>query len=271
MKAKIKLFGVVTLSLALLGSCFSATTFAFGSKTHKKLTELAFNTVGMRKAFTTKTGAEATKEILLKKCVGDDSDGYYYRNFYEPLCDPDEQEHNDNALTRMNSHFSQGLEFWRKNDINEAVGELGRALYYLQNMCCIVHLWGYDYNDFHLLLHVAIEDALDANISTYQSELNTQNLNDFRVNNSTPENTAIYYSKLVYNKFSDLKYEDSGTALKFITLAGLNPVAVLYNQTIHPVVLRCTAGKFGGAMFELAARASCELIYMFFKELGINL
>lgn len=141
---------LVTLSLSFL---VKQTTLAFGSRSHERLTEIAFTQeienlqrVGWLSDKTYKL-ADCIQDIV-HSSVGPDRDesggigGFYSGHFYNPYYDKNE----DNAMRRMKKHFEISIDYLNRNMKRDAIKELGRSLHYLQDMCCPVHIWGYNFN-----------------------------------------------------------------------------------------------------------------------------
>ncbi len=137
--------------------------FAFGNKSHEQLSELAFHRVLEDLHLTQHLRATP---ILVRHCTGPDRDenkgigGYYEAHFFNADTDLDKS---DTALIRMENHYKFAVTYARGGDWRRAVEELARALHYLQDMCCPVHMWGYSHNNIpgNLIVHVELERQWD--------------------------------------------------------------------------------------------------------------
>lgn len=148
-------------------------TFGFGNKSHEQLSELAFHKVlfdlGLTKYI------EATAD-LVRHSTGPDRDedyakegwrtggkrgGWYEGHFFNVETDLEKE---DTALTRMINHFNDAVALARSNDWRKSIYDLARALHYLQDMCCPVHMWGYRHNNIPAMvtLHIELENYWDA-------------------------------------------------------------------------------------------------------------
>ena len=103
----------------------------------------------------------------MRHCTGPDRDenkgigGYYEAHFFNANTNLDKP---DTALTRMEHHYEYAVKYARGGEWRRAVEELARALHYLQDMCCPVHMWGYTHNNIPLwlALHVDLERKWDS-------------------------------------------------------------------------------------------------------------
>lgn len=152
MKSNKTFFKILSVGLAL-ALLTSEKTFAFGSRSHERLSTLAFN---REIAILEKIGWLNEREYSRAVCLEDlthsavDPDRTetggasrpYAGHFYNPHYD----HFPDNALTRMAEHFDRAINYARRKHKKDAIKELGRSLHYLQDLCCPVHIWGYDFN-----------------------------------------------------------------------------------------------------------------------------
>ena len=243
--------------LALCVCYFSMPVFAFGGTTHQRVTEEATHQV--------KT--TLPRSNILSGCIYPDqmeNGNLYSGHFYDPLFDfvrPSE----DNALTRMEAHFRLAQEAYSRSDTSMAGFELGQALHYIQDMCCPVHTWGYNFSKapMRVLMHRAYEDAVDA-VSYHTFKTHTPQSTDVRL-------TAIYWSKLVFQS-SDATFirraagkaeSPSGWVAKIISFNGKNPVSIIG----HPILTRLGWVNPTSSL-DPAVAASCDLIYQFCKSTG---
>ena len=116
----------------------------------------------------------------------------------------------------------------------EAMVELGRAMHYLEDMCCVVHTVGW-FNPLVLYVHADYEKKMDENAPSYSKKFLKNSKHDFRMPKGVLEQMANQYS-----------YK----------------VSSAYNRT-------ATIARYDE--FEIACKASSELLYLFFQKVGINI
>ncbi len=116
----------------------------------------------------------------------------------------------------------------------EAMVELGRAMHYLEDMCCVVHTVGW-FNLLVLSIHADYEKKMDENVLSYSKKFLENSKHDFRMPQGVLEQMANQYS-----------YK----------------VSSVYNRT-------ATIARYDE--FEIACKASSELLYLFFQKVGINI
>lgn len=116
----------------------------------------------------------------------------------------------------------------------EAMVELGRAMHYLEDMCCVVHTVGW-FNPLVLYVHADYEKKMDENAPSYSKKFLENSKYDFRMPQGVLEQMANQYS-----------YK----------------VSSAYNRT-------ATIARYDE--FEIACKASSELLYLFFQKVGINI
>ena len=218
---------ILILSLVILQIPFSA--LAFGNKSHEQLSELAFTQV--------LTDLELTQHlralpILVRHSTGPDRDekqglGWYYEAHFFNI--DEDLFKSDTALTRMEHHYEYAVKYARGGDWRRAIEELARALHYLQDMCCPVHMWGYEYNNIplNLRLHVFLESVWDAmwdseNVLRYV-------LTDKRVeeNFKSSEDLGKFFAREALNCWQTwIKKKNIGTTGKIIDwINTINPLA----------------------------------------------
>lgn len=168
MKHHLKKFSNIILSTALAINLSFSTyicSLAFGNKTHEQLSELAFHQTLASFGLSPLLLDSST---LVKFSTGPDRDepkgidGYYESHFFNAETDLVKP---DTALTRMEHHFELSIKSAKtEGNLQKSIKELARSLHYLQDMCCPVHVWGYDFNNLpdNLLLHHNLEDIWDA-------------------------------------------------------------------------------------------------------------
>lgn len=116
----------------------------------------------------------------------------------------------------------------------EAMVELGRAMHYLEDMCCVVHTVGW-FNPLVLYVHADYEKKMDENAPSYSKKFLENSKHDFRMPKGVLEQMANQYS-----------YK----------------VSSVYNRT-------ATVARYDE--FEIACKAISELLYLFFQKVGINI
>lgn len=143
---------IFSLGLAL-GYAVLQSVSAFGTESHKMLTYYAFNQELDKLAKL--WGCNDSKENWIQKIkdasVRPDEDkdendgGSYSGHFYSPEYDVD-TINSDKAFKRMVERFVVSIKYAEAGDKDNAIEYLGRSLHYLQDMCCPVHMWGYEFN-----------------------------------------------------------------------------------------------------------------------------
>lgn len=205
---------------------------AYGEETHKTLTRCVFGCTKMLRIFDKSERLNMEQE-LLKACVKPDDEeiGFLFEpHFYDPSTVLSKLN-KDTALTRMYSHFKNGVALWNRGNKVGSMDELGRALHYMQDLCCVVHSRSWLSNVFDLSTHIRYENDMnrDRNEHLY-TIIDSGKLNfDFRGSKDV-RYTANFYS----NQIKDC-YKGASTKATF-------------------------------EEFEIAYKASCELVYLFFKE-----
>jgi len=250
---------IVLLALIV---CLSSPVFAFGGTTHTRVTKEAIRKVRI----------SLPEDQLLRGSVlpdevenGLDRSKLYFGHFYDPLLDFALQQ-NDNALTRMEYHFRQAEEAYKRRKFSDAGLELGQSLHYVQDMCCPVHTWGYDFNRgwMRFFMHLAYEDSVD--------DLKSYLFPDYTPHNTDVRETAIYWSKTGFNRpFAKRLREYAGKGesaygwfAKFATWGGYNPINIVGN----PLRTRFSLCKDVSSELDIPMMASCDLIYQFCQRTG---
>lgn len=232
------------------------TLFAFGGISHKLLTKSAIVNTKLLEKF-----PESLEKNLLESCNYPDETWSsffvlqkpHFVNPFDGFKSLEEQDmyngEHPNAFISMLDEYNNALLFWRSSKQVESIERLGRAIHYLQDMCCIAHemCWCDNIKYFFEIdkklfggRHVSYENEVDKYIKKNFNTLITEYKNyNFRQNKYI-DNTAFSNSMFVKEKF-DEKYKSN--RYKEIELEEI------------------------GA----AHKATCELIYLFFKEVGIEL
>lgn len=197
--------------------------------------------------------------------------GYYYNLALEACNKPDEEEretvfrghfydyenetpHQPNALTNMVEHYKKSLRYVYNHNKEGFIEELGRALHYLQDMCCPVHLLGWaswEHNSiriwkdkimrYHTYYELEIDNKCRSKLCQFNKKLNTSN-NGW----GCIEKIATYYAEKTYNIYR--KYHNSS------------------NTSYHtPNEAEITE------IYNNACEACCELIHCFCRDVGINI
>lgn len=222
-----------TMIIELLTLSFNFPVFAYGNETHETITQSVFVYTGMNNIFSESEQLNVERE-LMAACVFPDEqeiEFLWQPHFYRPETDCSELDR-DNALTRMYSHFRNGVRFWREDNRIEAIKRLGCSLHYMQDMCCVVHLLGWSVNPYNVAVHRTYENKMDTVVWQYCSKLRT----DFNFREGIDvRGMAIDYSRRVRDSYRGI-----------LTTVDLKEL-------------------------RLAHQACCELIYLFFKEVGIIL
>ena len=156
--------------------------FAFGNRSHECLSVLAFRKERVfleRKGWleTQQNKREYNLALVMKGATLPDEvergkfTAPYFWHFYNPYFDSKSANANKNAMTMMISHFDKAIIRAKNGKKEESLVELGMSLHYLQDLCCPVHIWGYDFNghttswygalDGHTAFHMAVEKRWD--------------------------------------------------------------------------------------------------------------
>ena len=143
------------------------TTFGFGTDTHKVITEIACNNLS---SYIEKND----RKLIIDNSVWPD----YYENdmeilqpyrshFYNEYEDGKNGQNNKrNAKKQMFKHLESARIAHLQHNKRQSMEYLGRALHYFQDICCPVHVWGYEYNLGNLTFHSSIEKYWDTNINS---------------------------------------------------------------------------------------------------------
>ena len=244
------------LSIILLILSFVSynNVLSFDGKTHYQITRSAIINTKLLDHFPIEH-RKKLKGDLLKSCNFPDNDtSSYITGFYSHFFNPDKGfdglEEKDftlinlrgNAFTSMYADYLEAKELWRKGNQFESIDKLGRSIHYMQDMCCIAHEMNWKDNIKFFLSgqHVKYENIINDYISmNFYKFLDTYKDFDFRKVQNVGS-VAVSMSSLLKSKFID-KYRSSN----------------IDNLDIE---------KIG-----IAHKATCKLIYIFFKEVGIKL
>ena len=251
--------------------CFSYTSVvtAFGGETHRTLTETAFNIIDISKLFKDNEQDELM-DRLFESCNTPDEDetdgNTFYGHFYDFNYEcSDLTKHT--AMSMMNCHFKNAKKLWNDDQKFMAIDELGKRIHYMQDMCCIVHLLGrFNLNHLHLLVHKQYENAMDAVALSYLYRVfQSKDKFDYRDNDGMNIiGIANAYSLQVSSRYNkDILSIFSSTFSVFISdIIGISDKSEIRIKAKKAIPFED---------FEIAYKATCELIYLFFKEVGIEL
>lgn len=244
------------------------TTYAFGNPTHERLTEAACNSTHMLNVFdpNEKNGIITR---LLKSCNipdAEETSWLMWGHFYDFNAERSDLT-KDSALSRMYSHFQKAKSLWLNGNRFFAIDELGKSIHYMQDMCCMVHTWGRFNNYFNLTTHRAYENALDKVAVAYFHKISiSPDVFNFKFNRGMPIiGVANLYVLKTLNRYD--KTPPNASFLSFFD--GLSTLRDVYVGSEKHRKEAMEAVPFED--FELAYQATCELIYLFFQEVGINL
>lgn len=227
----------------VFGLCFvvdKSYIYGFGSRSHKTLTQLAMETTRMLDVFDADVRDRIEHEILDASIIPDyEEKGVLFKpHFYNPDTRIDGVE-GYSAFSMMKQHFDTGVANWNVNQLS-SVRELGMALHYMQDMCCIVHLNGYVKNIFLFPYHIEYEKAMDQKCSEYAVQ----------IRKSEFAGASCYFREV---------FDISGAA----AYSG----KILGDYRNSKIDLKTPRFE----QFKMTHQVCCELIYLFFKEVGINL
>lgn len=162
-----KLFRGAVAKILIIGLAITQVpsgAFAFGNRSHQELSANAYDRALKYLNFEQHLPGLS---VIKKRSTGPDANeygsmrGFYAGHFFNANTDMNER---DTALTRLEQHYGNAVSEARAGRWPIAVEELARALHYLQDMCCPVHMWGYSYNNCpsNLLEHKTTENVWDA-------------------------------------------------------------------------------------------------------------
>lgn len=264
-----KLFRKVLCVFIIFGIIFVPIVTAFGGETHRTLTETAFNSIDISQLFRDDEQDELM-EHLFKSCNTPDYEetdkNIFYGHFYDFNYEcSDLTKHS--AMSMMCCHFRNAKNLWADDEKFLAIDELGKSIHYMQDMCCIVHLLGrFDLNNLHLLVHKQYENAMDAvAISYFYKIVQSKDKFDYRYNDGmSVVGIANAYSLQVSSKYNkDILSIFCSTLSTFISdMIGISDKSEIRIKAKKAIPFED---------FEIAYKATCELIYLFFKEVGIEL
>lgn len=271
------------VSVLMVATCFigaSNNILAFGNLSHETITRIAYKKTieNLRLKF-----SQEQLDYVVKHCTGPDKDeksgagGKYQGHFIDISKIEKDFLNEDNALTRLNKHWENACLAVKNDNFGFALWNLSRALHYLQDMCCIVHLWGYSYNctPGHLAQHADCENILDAMCKYDKFEylkVIELSCNQVKIDMSlTPIELGKYCAQLTYEKckkFGWNKFEN------VIELNGWNPGGLI-GQGIAAFINLCKGvyhgdlwWDYGDEMLTLAVQSSYKLIYLFMQQIG---
>lgn len=240
--------------LTLLFTVFTFKTNAFGSTTHFTITHSAYLRTGIFDKFDAKE-SKALEAALVQGCnIPDKEESFYiYKaHFFNVMPKTinrfeDSLITDDNAENRMYQHFENSIEFYKGGDKIGAFDELGRSLHFLEDMCCPVHLLGWL--------------SLKHNGLTIRKSkgLHITRIHDLYEDVMDEESGKFFFKLMESDKPFDFK--------KIYGLKGLSgyPLKAYYDyKSLHQTEPTYEA-------FKNAHEASCDLIYLFSKEVGIEL
>ena len=243
-------------------------TYAFGNPTHEQLTEIACHKTKMLEQFSDDKQKEMLLRLLASCNIPDaeETDRLMYGHFYD-FNDECSDLSKDSALFRMHSHFQNATRLWRSGHQPESIDSLGKSIHYMQDMCCMAHTWGRFYNFFNLDKHRTYENAMDVVAVSYAYNiLISPELFNFRDGIGTPIiGVANSYVLKVIRR-----YQNNPPSPSFWSF--FDTAIDVRKSIIGADKLREEAKQVVPFEdFELAYQATCELIYLFFQAVGINL
>lgn len=258
--------------------------FAYGGKTHELLTKLVVTKLSLED----KIGSEVAKNIV-ESCNFPDDDctlgagSFYTSHFFDPdkaFMGLDDQNGTSwwinwfykkkntkipsNALIAALYFLLRAYRLWNIDEKKDSMCELGKAVHYIEDMCCSAHQvnWKANLSDAFFLKHSSYESLIDSYVIDRDKRnclLSEQNNFDFR-------NDGRFY-KLKADNFKEL---------------------LMYFRTIiigyATISKNTTYGRYAGYKpyyywdargddedIRYAYQAVISTIYLFFKALNINL
>lgn len=214
---------------------------AYGDLTHRSITLSALDTTNVISLVFRENEIIKVEDEILKACVMPDYEetGFLFKSHFYDTKTWFDGLNKETAFKYMYDHFNRGITFWKQNKKLDAVRELGKSMHYMEDMCCVLHLTGWT-NPKHIIVHKKYENEMDKKSPEFSfciTKLNLLNKFNFRETIDI-RGTATSYSRAVFMSYTE-------------------------NSNNFPKV------RF--KEFGYAHNACCELIYLFFKEVGIEL
>lgn len=189
------------------------------------------------------------KKMLIEACnIPDEEEkGWLFKwHFYNPM--PTQTNRiedlfttSDNALKRIVLHYNKAIKYFN-TDKTKSIKELGASLHYLQDCCCPVHLLGWSSWE-----HNRPVNLFERKHDEYERKMNEQS------------------SAFAYDLFYDEKELNFRNVVGLDSVLNSYPLATWYDynerKQTEPTYM----------VFKKGCEASCKLIYLFFKEVGIEL
>lgn len=231
MKLCFKNFFIVLLIFNLAIMQIPINIFAFGNKSHEELSVRAFNNVVRN--FDLSEFADEAHDIIQRYCTNPDRKetgssllDSYKKHFFNVT---EDDLKGDNAYSSMLYHYNSSIEHAKNKEWILSLQELAQALHFLQDICCPVHMWGYNFNRLRLDLHTKLEAEWDAmwwsdKVSMYLPI--ATRLEDCRF--TSPEGLGLDFSHAALDKWRTW-IENKKSAGKHI-LPALNWVGALIGQ-----------------------------------------
>lgn len=236
------------------------TLFAFGGISHELITQSAVINTKLLEKFPEKVQKSLERD-LVKSC--NYADETWYERFdscksnsfgtprlliFLPEKNIYDQEHSY-AFSSMIYEYDNALSLWKESKRVESIQTLGRAIHCLQDVCCISYeMYWLNNAEFSFKAgkklfggkNISYENKVDEYIkNNFDSIVNKYKNYDFR-QNARVENVASAYNILSEEIFGE---------------KGKN------NEQIEIEIEE----------IEVAHKITCEIIYLFFKEIGIKL
>lgn len=229
---------------------FRSRVFGFGGDTHFAITKSAYLTTEMFSKFGNLEENMKLKEALFNSCNlpdEEEKDWLFKWHFYNPIPTKankieDILTTDDNALKRTILHYNKGHVYWIQNKKIESIRELGASLHYLQDCCCPVHLLGWS-----SFKHNKPVNFFERKHDEYERKMDEQSYG--------------FEYDLVFKK----------EKFNFKKVISLNQILNSYPLSVWYDYNELKQTEPSHKVFQNAYEASCELIYIFFKEVGIEL
>ena len=228
----------------------SSTAFAFGNYAHFAITQSAYLRTKILDRFDTKEKIDLEVALINGCNIPDEeeSDYIYKSHFYNIMPNllnkvEDILTTKDNAEKRMYMHYQNGIQFYKIGNKVKAFDELGKSLHYMEDMCCPVHLLGWSSLSHNRVCIHKFKRVHDL----YEEEMNRE------------------CGKFLYRLMNNDKPFDFRQVYSLKGIVGSYPLKIYSDykksQQTNPTY----------QVFKNAHQASCELIYLFFREVGICL
>jgi len=251
--------GFAFLLAIIIFCCLPSKVAAFGGTTHQRITDEATHQLSI----------SLPKSAIMAGCTDPDEiendGGTFVGHFYDHKNDT---YYGNNAFARMEFHYAKAVLAYTHGNRWDAGLELGRALHYVQDMCCPVHSWGFSFNLVHLGIHFAYEKKVD-DVTSYvfrqyrPSSAVIEGSRSLRMNAVHRVIRAYNTRRAFWLREITGKEDTLRSKIQWLgTLGGLNPYTIASHSAI---VLKRFDPSFE---MDEPLKATCDIMYQFCKETG---